>query len=320
MNPSQAPRRNAPHRLGADGLRRAGDGRYFQGDCSPFFSQRPLGILWIVLLGNAQSSIIIFMAIPKTRLDILLVERELVATRAKAQALIATGQVYVNQQKRTKAGEQVALDAALEVRAGLPYVGRGGFKLAHALDAFGINVADKRFLDVGACTGGFTDVLLQRGAAQVYAIDVGYGQLDYGLRVDPRVVVLERTHIRQLETLPDDTLADGGVVDVSFISLKLVLPAMQRLITPEGWIVALIKPQFEAGPALVGKGGVVRDPAVHRLVLREVLGWAGDNGLALHGLVASPITGAAGNREFLAWLGGPGAALEREALITAVLE
>ncbi len=243
---------------------------------------------------------------PKARLDVLLVERGLVPTRAKAQALIMAGQVYVGEQKRTKAGELVALDAALEVRSGLPYVGRGGLKLAHALDTFGLPVAGQQLLDVGACTGGFTDVLLQRGAAQVVAIDVGYGQLDYSLRVDPRVVVLERTNIRQLAALPTATLADGGVVDVSFISLRLVLPAMQRLMQPDGWVVALIKPQFEAGPASVGKGGVVRDPLVHRRVVTEILDFARGVGLAPHGLVRSPVTGAAGNIEFLAWLGGPG--------------
>jgi 23S rRNA (cytidine1920-2'-O)/16S rRNA (cytidine1409-2'-O)-methyltransferase len=215
----------------------------------------------------------------KARLDVLVVERGLAPTRAKAQGMIMAGQVYVAGQKRIKAGEQTALDVPIEVRGGLPYVGRGGLKLAHALDTFGIDVAGLSALDVGACTGGFTDVLLQRGAARVYAIDVGYGQLDYGLRTDPRVVVLERTHIRHLEALPDDALADCGVVDVSFISLRLVLPAMQRLMRPDGFVVALVKPQFEAGPQDVGKGGIVRDPAVHRRVLERVR----PDALARHG-------------------------------------
>ena len=255
----------------------------------------------------------------KVRLDLLLVERGLAPTRAKAQALVMAGQVYVAGQKRTKAGEQIALDAPLEVRGGLDYVGRGGVKLAHALDVFGVDVTGLIALDVGACTGGFTDVLLQRGACRVYAIDVGYGQLAYELRVDPRVVVLERTNIRHLETLPDSALADCGVVDVSFISLRLVLPAMQRLMQPGGFVVALIKPQFEAGPNDVGKGGIVRDPEVHRRVLQEVIEAAAGMGLALRGLTRSPITGAAGNTEFLAWLGGRGPALAPEAAIADVL-
>ncbi|GIV97108.1 MAG: TlyA family rRNA (cytidine-2'-O)-methyltransferase [Herpetosiphonaceae bacterium] len=238
----------------------------------------------------------------KQRLDVLLVERGLAESRAKAQALILAGAVLVNGQVRTKAGELIAPEVAVEVRAALPYVSRGGLKLAHALDVFGIDVSGLKALDVGACTGGFTDVLLQLGAARVYAIDVGYGQLDWRLRQDERVVVLERTNIRHLEALPDGTLADCGAVDVSFISLRLVLPAMQRLLKPDGWIVALIKPQFEAGPEQVGKGGIVRDPRVHREVLRDVLSFAKERGMRPAGLVRSPIQGAEGNIEFLAWL------------------
>lgn len=255
----------------------------------------------------------------KQRLDLVLVERHLAPTRAKAQALILAGSVYVDGQKRTKAGEQISPEAHIEVRGALPFVGRGGLKLAHALDTFSLDVRGLTAIDVGACTGGFTDVLLQRGAARVYAIDVGYGQLDYRLRTDPRVVVLERTNIRSLDTLPDTVLAECGVVDVSFISLELVLPAMQRLLTPEAWIVALIKPQFEAGPRDVGKGGVVRDPRVHRRVLRQILTFAASHGLPPHGLTASPITGPAGNREFLAWLGGSGPELAIEQAIDDVL-
>src|SRR3712207_2803843 len=219
----------------------------------------------------------------KSRLDLILEERGLAPTRAKAQAVIVDGQVYVAEQKRTKAGEQVDVEAAIEVRGGLPYVGRGGLKLAHALDEFGLDVRGRVALDVGACTGGFTDVLLQRGAGRVYAIDVGYGQLDYALRIDPRVVVMERTNIRQLDALPDGELADCGVVDVSFISLRLVLPAMRRLMHEDAWIVALIKPQFEAGPQDVGKGGIVRDPRVHRRGFEDILRVAGGVGVAPHG-------------------------------------
>ena len=206
------------------------------------------------------------------------------------------------------------------MRGALPFVGRGGFKLDHALATFGLDVAGRSAIDVGACTGGFTDVLLQRGAAQVYAIDVGYGQLDYRLRTDDRVVVLERTNIRQLDQLPEARLADCGVVDVSFISLKLVLPAMQLLLRPDAWIVALIKPQFEAGPQDVGRGGVVRDARVHHRVLTEVLEFAAAHGLPPHGLTLSPITGPAGNREFLAWLGGAGPAIDTERAISAALD
>ncbi len=256
----------------------------------------------------------------KARLDLLLVERGLAATRAKAQSLIMAGQVFVAEQKRTKAGEQVDVEALIEVRGGLPYVSRGGLKLAHALETFGVEVRDRNALDVGACTGGFTDVLLQHGARRVYAIDVGYGQLDYALRVDPRVVVLERTNIRHLETLPDGDLADCGGVDVSFISLRLVLPAMQRLMCPNGFVIALIKPQFEAGPQDVGKGGIVRDPRVHRRVLTDVLAHAASIGLAPRGLTRSPITGAGGNVEFLALLGGGGPALDLPASISSTIE
>jgi 23S rRNA (cytidine1920-2'-O)/16S rRNA (cytidine1409-2'-O)-methyltransferase len=245
----------------------------------------------------------------KQRLDLVLVERNLVPTRAKAQALILAGSVFVNGHKRTKAGEAIDVEAEIEVRGALPFVGRGGFKLDHALTTFGLAVTGRSAIDVGACTGGFTDVLLQHGAQQVFAIDVGYGQLDYRLRTDERVVVLERTNIRQLTALPGDLRADCGVVDVSFISLKLVLLAMQRLLQPDAWIVALIKPQFEAGPQDVGRGGVVREPRVHRRVLHEILEFAAANQLPPHGLTVSPITGPAGNREFLAWLGGAGPAL-----------
>jgi 23S rRNA (cytidine1920-2'-O)/16S rRNA (cytidine1409-2'-O)-methyltransferase len=270
----------------------------------------------------------------KVRLDTLLVERGLAETRNKAQALLLAGSVRVNGRPAGKPGTLVDPSVALEVTAALPYASRGGYKLAHALDRFDLDPRGLTALDVGASTGGFTDVLLQRGAALVYAVDVGYGILDYRLRADPRVVVLERTNIRHLEALPpmnaelppdaDPTqepkrAADCAVIDVSFISLKLVLPAVQRLIRPAAWIVALVKPQFEAGPEQVGKGGVVRDVAVHRAVLREVAAAAAALGLALRGLERSPITGPAGNVEFLAWLQGGGAPIDVEAAIARVL-
>ncbi|HEU5102495.1 MAG TPA: TlyA family RNA methyltransferase, partial [Roseiflexaceae bacterium] len=238
--------------------------------------------------------------------------------------------------------EQIAEDAAVELVAALPYASRGGYKLAHALERFALDPAGLIALDAGASTGGFTHVLLQRGAARVYAVDVGYGLIDWRLRQNPRVVVIERTNIRYLEALPvlgvggwglggskkspapspqppTPVLADCATIDVSFISLKLVLPAVKRLITPEAWVVALVKPQFEAGAAQVGKGGVVRDPAVHAAVLRAALAAAAEAELAPHGLARSPITGPAGNVEFLAWLGGPGPELDAEWAIAQAL-
>lgn len=254
----------------------------------------------------------------KVRLDQLLVTRGLAETRSKAQALVLAGSVRVAGQPATKPGVMVDEDAAVEVTAALPYVSRGGYKLAHALDVFGLSPAGLVALDVGASTGGFTDVLLQRGAAHVYAVDVGYGLLDYRLRSDPRVTVLERTNIRHLQALPGGAIADCATIDVSFISLKLVLPAVRRLVRATGWIVALIKPQFEAGIEHVGRGGVVRDPAVHQAVLCDVLAAAAELGLTPCGLTRSPISGPAGNIEFLAWLQSGGAPLDVETAVDAV--
>jgi 23S rRNA (cytidine1920-2'-O)/16S rRNA (cytidine1409-2'-O)-methyltransferase len=259
----------------------------------------------------------------KVRLDQLLVARGLAETRSRAQALLLAGSVRVNGQPAGKAGSLVDEAAALEVTAALPYASRGGHKLAHALDAFGLSPDGLTALDAGASTGGFTDVLLQRGAARVFAVDVGYGILDYRLRSDPRVIVLERTNIRHLEALPGEggaaPLADCAVIDVSFISLRLVLPAVQRLIAAEAWVVPLIKPQFEAGAGQVGRGGVVRDPAVHRAVLRESLAAAAALGLTPRGLARSPLLGPAGNVEFLAWLQPGGATIDVEAAIAEAL-
>ena len=235
----------------------------------------------------------------RVRLDQLLVQRGLADTRSKAQALIMAGSVRVSGQPQSKPGTMVPEEAPVEVTASLLYASRGGHKLAHALDEFGLDPGGLQVLDVGASTGGFTDVLLQRGAARVFAIDVGYGILDYRLRTDPRVVNLERTNIRHLTELPGGVAGDAAVIDTSFISLTLVLPAVQRLLVPGGWIVALIKPQFEAGPAHVGKGGVVRDPAVHAAVQQQISSFAATIGLETLGLTRSPITGPAGNVEFL---------------------
>jgi 23S rRNA (cytidine1920-2'-O)/16S rRNA (cytidine1409-2'-O)-methyltransferase len=248
------------------------------------------------------------MAKGKERLDTLLVDRGLAETRTKARAYIMAGEVRVNGERVDKAGTAVPRDARIEVTAPMPYVSRGGYKLAGALDAFGVPVAGRVCADVGACTGGFTDVLLQRGAARVYTIDVGQGQLDWKLRQDERVVVLERTNARYLESL--DESIDLAVIDVSFISLKLILPAVKGWLNESADVIALIKPQFEAGPEAVGKGGIVRDPAVHRAVLTDLLGWTNSEAWAVIGLTRSSIQGADGNVEYLAWLlpSGPSAA------------
>lgn len=237
----------------------------------------------------------------KKRLDVLLVEKGLARSRARAQRLIMAGEVLVNGQVVDKPGTRVPTDAAIELLAHLPYVSRGGLKLEAALDAFHVTVEGLIAADVGASTGGFTDCLLQRGAARVYAIDVGYGQLAWKLRRDPRVVVMERTNARYLERLPEPV--DLVVIDVSFISLELILPRAIDWLREEGRIIALVKPQFEAGREQVGRGGVVKDPQVHAAVLRKIAHWAIARGLTVLGLMTSPLLGPAGNVEFLIYLG-----------------
>jgi 23S rRNA (cytidine1920-2'-O)/16S rRNA (cytidine1409-2'-O)-methyltransferase len=236
----------------------------------------------------------------RSRLDVALVARGLAASREKAQALIVAGLVTVDGRAAQRSAELVGPDAALTVEASAGFVSRGGEKLERGLEAFGIGAADRVCLDAGASTGGFTDVLLRRGARRVYAVDVGHGQLDWRLRGDPRVVVMERTNVRTLEGLPEPI--DLAVADLSFISLRLVLPTISRLARPGAPIVALVKPQFEAGREQVGRGGVVRDPAIHRRVLLDLWAWALANGLTPRGLLPSPIRGPAGNVEFLLWL------------------
>jgi len=240
------------------------------------------------------------LAKKKQRLDKLLVERKLVETRAKGQALIMAGEVLVNGEREDRPGANISLEADIQLKEPMPYVSRGGFKLAGALAEFGIDLNGRLCADVGACTGGFTDVILQNGAARVYAIDVGYGQLAWKLRQDDRVVVMERTNARYLDSL--DEPVSFVAIDVSFISLKLILPAVKNWLAPEAEIVALIKPQFEAGREQVGKGGIVKDTAVHRQVLADILGWAQEQGFSVAGLIRSPIEGSDGNVEFLAWL------------------
>jgi 23S rRNA (cytidine1920-2'-O)/16S rRNA (cytidine1409-2'-O)-methyltransferase len=242
------------------------------------------------------------MAKFKERLDRLLVERGLVESREQARRLIMAGEVLVNEAVWDKPGRPVPEDAVLRVREQPRFVSRGGLKLEAALDAFAVDVTGLTVVDVGASTGGFTDCLLQRGAAQVYAVDVGYGQLAWKVRQDPRVVNLERTNIRYLEALPGGVLADLAVIDASFIGLALVLPPTLALLHPHGQVIALIKPQFEAGPDKVGKGGVVRDAGIHRQVIVQTASLAQELGLTVAGLTVSPAPGPAGNIEFLIWL------------------
>ena len=237
----------------------------------------------------------------KKRIDQLLVERGLAESRAKAQALIMAGLVYQETRRIDKPGQQVPEDKAIEVKGqDHPWVSRGGLKLEKALDAFDLDPAGRVCLDVGASTGGFTDVLLSKGAARVYAVDVGHGQLAWKLRQDDRVVVLERTNARHLspEIVPEPV--EVIVCDASFIGLELVLPAALALSAPGAWLAALIKPQFEVGRDRVGKGGVVRDPALHREVCERIATWLEDQpGWQVLGITESPITGPEGNVEFL---------------------
>jgi 23S rRNA (cytidine1920-2'-O)/16S rRNA (cytidine1409-2'-O)-methyltransferase len=238
--------------------------------------------------------------VKKERLDKLLVERGLVQSRERASALILAGKVVVEDHAVDKVGTRIPIDADIRLKGGdIPYVSRGGLKLEKGLESFDISVAGRVAIDVGASTGGFTDCLLQRGAVQVYAVDVGYGQLAWKLREDPRVVNLERTNIRDLTA---DTLGAApslAVIDASFISLDKVLPATLPLLAPGGEILALIKPQFEVGRGQVGKGGVVRDPAQHAEVVEKVRESAASLGCRVLGVVESPLLGPKGNREFL---------------------
>ncbi len=254
---------------------------------------------------------------PKVRLDVLLVERGLAESRAKAQALIMAGQVRLDGQVALKPATSVEAGAQVEIAGGPRFVSRGGEKLDAALEAFGVNVRGRVCADVGASTGGFTNCLLQRGAAKVYAIDVGKGILHWNLRNDSRVVVKEQTNARYVESLPENISLI--TVDASFISLKILLPVVKHWLVPpalpseealrdKGEIIALIKPQFEAGKKDVSRGeGVIRDPQVHRQVLLDVLGFAQSEGFSVRGLIRSPLLGPKGNAEFLTWLAAPGA-------------
>ncbi len=246
----------------------------------------------------------------KKRLDQLMVERGLVESRERAKALLMAGVVNVRGGSILKPGMMVHEEEEISIREVLPYVGRGGVKLAHALDCFGLGVSQKAVLDVGASTGGFTDCLLQRRAAKVYALDVGYGQLDYRLRSDPRVVVMERVNARYPFELPEKV--ELAVVDVSFISLTKVLPSVVEHIALAGLMLALVKPQFEAERSEVGKGGVIKDSRVHARILSRFILWATERRWRLLGLIPSPILGSEGNREFFVLLNPTVVTLLRE--------
>ena len=240
------------------------------------------------------------MTTKRRRIDVLMVERGLAPTREKAQALLMAGSVTVDGQPVTKPGTAVAAEASVDVRAPLQFVGRGGDKMAGALDALGLDPAGAVALDVGASTGGFTDCLLQRGASHVYAIDVGRGQLAHKLRQDERVTAQEGINARNPFTLPE--LVDIAVADVSFISLRLVLPQMAAHLRSGGRMLVLVKPQFEADRASVGRGGIVREPKTHAEVIGGFTQWAIGQGHRLRGIAPSPITGTDGNREFFVLL------------------
>ena len=239
----------------------------------------------------------------KIRLDQLVFDKGLAESRERAKAYIMAGSVYVNGQKETKPGTSVAEDAAVEMRGEtLPYVSRGGLKLEKAIAAFGLTFEGKTCMDVGSSTGGFTDCMLQKGAQKVYAVDVGYGLLDWKLRNDPRVVNMEKVNVRYLDPETIETPVDFISIDVSFISLKLVFPVAADLLGEDGSLVCLVKPQFEAGREQVGKKGIVRDPKVHCQVIENVITYGRENGLFSHGLTWSPVTGAKGNIEYLLYM------------------
>lgn len=238
----------------------------------------------------------------KERLDLILTGRGLAPSRERAKALIMEGVVFVNGVREDKAGTTFPIDCDIEVRGGMEFVSRGGYKLKKALSVFTIELGDKICMDIGASTGGFTDCMLQNGAKRVYSVDVGTNQLDYRLRTDERVVCMEQTNVRYMTPEDIADVPDFISVDVSFISLSLILPVVSAMLSPQGSAVCLIKPQFEAGREQVGKHGVVREPSVHRQVIEKVVGYAGDNGLFAAGLSFSPIKGPKGNIEYLLYL------------------
>jgi 23S rRNA (cytidine1920-2'-O)/16S rRNA (cytidine1409-2'-O)-methyltransferase len=236
------------------------------------------------------------------RIDVLLVQRGTVASPEKAKQLIMAGEVTVNDQIVDKPGKLVATNSIITLQSNSQYVSRGGFKLQKALETFDIDIKGKTAIDVGASTGGFTDCLIQNGVAFVYAVDVGYGQLDWKLRNDERICVFERTNIRYVKPEQFEKTIDIATIDVSFISLDKVIPVVASIISDKGYIIALIKPQFEAERKLVGKGGVVKDPTIHKAVINSVCNEAIRNGLIIKGITYSPIKGPSGNIEYFVWL------------------
>lgn len=239
----------------------------------------------------------------KKRLDVILTEKGLFASREKAKAAVMAGLVCVDGIRTDKPGTPVDDNADIAVKEDIcPYVSRGGLKMEKAIEVFGISIDDSIAVDIGASTGGFTDCMLKNGAKKVFAIDVGYGQLDWKLRNDPRVINMEKVNIRYLDTETVDEDVDFISIDVSFISLRLVFPVAAELLSRNGELVCLIKPQFEAGREQVGKRGIVRDPDVHREVIEKVMGYGRENGLFVHGLTYSPVTGTKGNIEYLMYM------------------
>jgi 23S rRNA (cytidine1920-2'-O)/16S rRNA (cytidine1409-2'-O)-methyltransferase len=258
----------------------------------------------------------------KERLDVVLVNRGIYASRERAKAAVMAGMVIVNGERMDKAGTKIPLNADIHIKGDVhPYVSRGGLKLERAIQEFQFDMNGKVVIDIGASTGGFTDCALQHGADHVYAVDVGYGQLAWSLRNDPRVTVMERTNFRYLK--PSDLvgpLPDVAVMDVSFISIRLLFPVVQEILKPDGTLITLIKPQFEAGREKVGKQGIVREAETHREVLKDVLTAAWKEGFRLRGLTYSPITGGDGNLEFLARLDRSEQPSEREAVTIEQLD
>jgi 23S rRNA (cytidine1920-2'-O)/16S rRNA (cytidine1409-2'-O)-methyltransferase len=247
----------------------------------------------------------------KERLDVLLVKKGFFENRTRAKAAIMEGRIYIGGRIYDKAGSMVPEDSEIELRGDdCPYVGRGGYKLEKALDTFVIDLRGCIAMDIGASTGGFTDCMLKRGAVKVYSVDVGYGQLDYRLRQDERVVNMEKVNFRYFTPDMIEDKLDFASVDVSFISLSMILPAAAPLLKEKACMVCLIKPQFEAGRKQVGRGGIVKDPAVHREVIKKAAGYARDNGFVFYGLTYSPITGAKGNIEYLMMIETKAAAAE----------
>jgi 23S rRNA (cytidine1920-2'-O)/16S rRNA (cytidine1409-2'-O)-methyltransferase len=251
----------------------------------------------------------------KERLDVLLVNKGLFESREKARSSIMAGVVFVSGNKEDKPGVKVDVESEITIKENVhPYVSRGGLKLEKAIKVFDINLKDKTAMDIGASTGGFTDCMLKNGAAKVFAVDVGYGQLAWELRNDERVVCMERTNIRYVEPEQIGTLLDFASIDVSFISLKKVIPVAVKLMTEEGELVCLIKPQFEAGRDKVGKHGVVKDPKVHEDVIKDIIAFSIETGLKVKGLDFSPIKGPEGNIEYLIYLSKTDGSIDLESL------